>query len=362
MKTPIVIILVSLALAIHVLADGKMFRRETVPPKIPYQRALILFKNGSETLVLQSKYAIPKNQPQEQSSMGWVVPVPAVPEIASMPADLATDLFLRLGMVTRPRVTHLAPWFCLTLFFCLPALILLVCGLSFVVPFPAGFLNRRGLLAAYSWLALAAGILLAAGFGSGVSMRGTAGVDVILEQRVGIYDVQVVKATDAGKLIAWLTANEFKFGAEDTVSFNSYLAKGWCFVVAKIRPTAAHDEREVVAEGLAAPLILRFPVKAPIYPVALTATGGHKTEILIYLASATKMTCDKRLKLRYAGKAPSSLLNILYGTEPEGFFGDWDYPYLCKFKDTLSPADMTEDITFHPASDNEPYREHLVEW
>jgi hypothetical protein len=37
------------------MADGQMFWREEIPPKIPYQRALILFDKGTESLILQKQ-------------------------------------------------------------------------------------------------------------------------------------------------------------------------------------------------------------------------------------------------------------------------------------------------------------------
>ena len=32
------------------------------------------------------------------------------------------------------------------------------------------------------------------------------------------------------------------------------------------------------------------------------------------------------------------------------------------FKDTLNPSQMSQDITFAPAADDDVYREHIVKW
>ena len=70
--------------------DGKFFV-EKVPPDIPYQRAFLLFNEGSEILILQSKYEF--LQSDAADTLGWIVPVPAVPEIASADAVLAYKSF-----------------------------------------------------------------------------------------------------------------------------------------------------------------------------------------------------------------------------------------------------------------------------
>ncbi len=354
------------ATAAQSLADGKMFWREKIPPKIPYQRALILFDEGTETLILQSRYEIPEGD--EKSPLGWVVPVPAVPEVASMPADMARHMFMYLSMNSRPRVTRIAPTLCGVLFLTvagLSLLTLLLYLLSFFLPLPQRFKENRGKLARYSLWGLLICFVAAIIIPSFASARGSLGVDVIAEQGVGIYDVSVVRSDDADDLIAWLNKHDFKFADEDTAAFDSYVSKDWCFVVAIINPSAGEDERRIVSEGLAAPLILRFPSANPIYPLALTGTGGFETEILIYLASATKMTCKNPLTLRFAGEMYERNLEMLsVDTDPEGFFDpeEMTYPYLCKFKDRLTPDKMSEDIIFNKAEDDEPYREHIVKW
>lgn len=370
MKQSIGIILLLFTLAAQVMADGKMYWRESIPPTIPYQRALILFKDGTETLVLQSKYEIPKSD--AKASLGWVVPVPAVPQIASMPADSATDIFWYLSRSARPYVTHVFPIVVGTLLLTvsgLSILFILIYKLSFHIPFPDWFLRNRSKLYRLSLRSLCFCLfiflfifLFSLLF---TPLSAPRGVDVIKEQRVGIYDVKVVKSDNSGDLIAWLNANAFKFGKEDKAGFDSYIARGWCFVVANIKPSQEQKEREIVSEGLAAPLILRFSSKAPVYPVVLTGTGNHNTEILIYLAVASKMTCGDRLTLRFAGEMYKNALDpLVAATEPAGFFkrDEVSYSYLCKFRDVLTPARMAEDITFAPASDNTPYREHIVQW
>ncbi len=351
----------------QLLADGKMFWREEIPPMIPYQRALILFADGTETLILQSRYEIP--EANGASNLGWVVPVPAVPEVASMPADMAQYLFQSLGMYSRPNVTRIGPYVVGLLILViggLSLLTLLLCLVSFVTPLPPRFQSNRRWLASLSVVVLGyfmvAGIFYSAGSaGLGV----VRGVDVISEQRVGIYDVSIVRSDDAGDLIDWLNTHGFKFQDKDTAAFDSYVSQGWCFVVAIINPRSDEAEHRIAVEGLAAPLILRFPTPSPVYPVALTGTGGFETEILIYLASSGKMTCGDRLPLRFAGPMDARSLHMLsVYTDPEGFFDfeSMNFPHVTKFNGQLTPEEMKEDIVFTRAEDDEPFRERIIKW
>ena len=80
-------------------ADGKFFA-EKVPPGIPYQRAILFFDGNQETLLLQSKYSI--SDSNSDSFLGWVVPVPNVPDFASIPAGEVRYLFFMLSLAARP--------------------------------------------------------------------------------------------------------------------------------------------------------------------------------------------------------------------------------------------------------------------
>jgi len=173
-----------------------------------------------------------------------------------------------------------------------------------------------------------------------------------------------VKADQTEDLIQWLNQHRFRFDEEDTQVFDEYLRRGWCFVVARIDPYDGTGA-QVVSEGLAAPLIIRFQAKAPVYPLALTSTSGHETEVLLYILSDGKWQNDGRLDLDYAGRTGLPRWGEwMAGVEPEGFFvrADLALPYLCKFKGTLTPEQMREDLVFTLAENDEPYPKRAFVW
>jgi hypothetical protein len=111
-------------------------------------------------------------------------------------------------------------------------------------------------------------------------------------------------------------------------------------------------------------LIVRFEAEAPVYPLALTSTAGHETEILLYVLSEDKWQNDGRLELHYAGAGGLDSYGLIQEVEPEGFFAgtDLDLPLLCKFKGALTPKQMREDLTLTLAADRKPYRKHIIIW
>ncbi|MCC6697227.1 MAG: DUF2330 domain-containing protein [Candidatus Hydrogenedentes bacterium] len=372
MRKDVAVYLFAVAFALQALADGKMYGMEKVPPEIPYQRALILFKDGIETLILQSKYEIsPANS---VASLGWVIPVPAPPEVASMDPMNADSMFWRLGLRTAPRVTLIKPMIFAALHYAAAGVAFFAFWLyilTFIRRSSEQLMGRRRKRARFLRISIVAWLVCFFLFVFAPALhrgRGTEGVDVISEQHVGIYDIRIVRSSNSGDLIEWLNLHEFKFGESDKAAFDTYISNDWCFVAANIKPDEDQEEIEIASDGLAAPLVLRFPHNNPVYPLMLTGTGGFDTEVLLYLASDGKMQCDGRLMLHYARPSTSSMqpfYNTKWeGLHPEGFFkpGDMDLPYLCKFKGTLTPAQMSQDIVFTPAVDKSDYREHIVKW
>lgn len=349
-------------------ADGKMFVRETVPPSIPYQRALILFKDGTETLVLQSKYELPADAKAE--TVGWVVPTPSVPELGTMPADEAERLFGSLSMSTSPRVTRVSHivlpivWAVFTLTWVVVALGAMASDVR--RRFPWFERNRRRISHAGLVGAVVSVLSCCIWFPTLGLAKGSRGVEIVSEQSVGIFGVKVVRASNSEAMISWLNEHQFKFGDVDRNCIDAYIAQDWCFVVAIIDPSNVVDQNAAVYNGLAAPLVMRFESAHPTYPVALTATAGHDTEILLYTFGDTKQSCQGRMTLRAAARAEGSTLwSALEHVTPPSLMEGWDTEQvysLCKFKDTLTPSQMVQDIVFMTDADATTYREHIVKW
>jgi len=355
-------ILLFLLAASDCLADGKLYARERVPPDIPYQRALILFQDRKETLVLQSKFESDSGA-STNAPLGWVIPVPAVPELATMTAYEAQGLFFDIGIASGPKVTHVRMVCAAVLLGIIAAsvLVLFLCLLSSFLPVLKYLRTRRGVFASFAVYGIVFSIVAALSITTFGTARGWSGVDILKAEQVGIYDAKVIKSKSSADLIHWLNENGFEFTASDTPVLDSYVHADWCFVVAKVRP----EEKNKVAavDGLIDPLILRFGCAEPVYPLALTSTVGVNTELLIYLLSDRKMECGGRLKLHFAGEFEAERLRYSRGRETD-LFAAWetDLTYLCKFKGNLTPEQMQKDLHFTSAPDNEPYRERIVRW
>ncbi|MHC4638906.1 MAG: DUF2330 domain-containing protein [Planctomycetota bacterium] len=340
--------------------DGKFFYMEKVPVGIPYQRALLMFEDGKETLILQSQYKTVGAE--DVNSIAWVVPVPAVPKLASMDAKEARFMFFWLGRHSGPTDLPIVK---MALFITLVALI------SFLIEkllnrFYAKLTKAGAKSLTVSGLRIAIMLIVCFMLAVAILMPslGSVGeVDVLKAETVGIYDVKVIRGDDAGTVTQWLQDNGFGFEEKDSKVFDQYVKKGWCFVTAKVGREVDPNSEGAISEGLAAPLILRFDSKEAVYPMALTGTTGENTEVLLYIFSDHKMECGDRLKLAFFGETSSPFgQRVSFKMDPNDFFRDvktksWQ---MCKFKGTLRPDQMKEDIVFKQAKDDEPYRE--IRW
>ena len=351
--------------------DGKFFFIEEVPADIPYQRACLIFHEGFETLILQSKYEF--SQATDVNSIGWVVPVPAVPELGSSDPINADIFFLKLSLHAQPKLFHIYELilsFLVLLFFaCIITMIV------FLILYP--FLNNIK-LSRVVWhrvMRICNIIILVCFFvfffsilpHLGKANAGIEGVEVVKAEQVGIYDVKVIKGDSAEALVDWLKENEFSFSDKDIEVMEDYVNRQWCFVTAKVQQTQDINEEKFSLNGMVAPLILKFETEKAIYPLALTSVIGTDTEVLLYTLSENKLNCNKRMKLRYSGMAKTRNLPSSYiysdGSEIKVLFQNIpEEMTICKFKEKLTSEQMKEDLEFKDALNNEPYKETKIVW
>lgn len=403
--------------ALPASADGKYYAAaDRIPPYLPYQRALIAFDGEREILVVQSKFQGVGNEPL--GDIGWVVPVPALPQVGTLsPAD-ADALFTALQRTTRFEIVSVADWLrgvlvllvALALAHSLMALIRLlasgtrngkmawlslalvtVLGMVPAVSQPlapfffvgllvisvvfssvalfkfirGGAWKRRASYGVRNLATLVLGGLLFLLFGmipQFSEYTGKDGVEVIMKDVVGKLEIKVIRARTASELTDWLKAQRFGFDQEDVAAFASYVAQGWVFVTA--RPVTGAQRAEVIGQrGMLAPLVLVFPTKQAIYPLALTATAASPTRIDLYVFSQSKMDAGGRMQMSYAAAdRQDPLLLLADRVEPKQVLdrATLKEGFLTRFYGKLDEQQMRSDLVLRPAADNAPYTWKIV--
>ena len=371
-QRPIVPVLAALAwlaaLPPAASADGVYMPAQAFPamPEIPVQRELIVYHDGQETLVVESAMKT------ESPEVGWILPLPAEPrslEVAD--GGMLTTLTVCLG----PKVIHDLhedTWpVVLLLILLVPAALLSV--------FRKGGLDPDGVFWLVLWCLLALMFMGALG-GAGQDEPATAGAVASSTQRVGSYDVSILRAKDGDSLSRWLTDNGLRpLDAEAGRIVGDYIADGWCFAVARLR-----------REGGAVPhpIMATFPTAKPVYPMRLTALAGSKTHVELYviadamaqakgfaLAAADSFdkvstNTDWRAGGPYRAVPPDeSPQDLILGARTTGLaIGNaevtqlgWDGCVISRLEADLAPKDMKTDVDMSLAP-VEPFRETVFSW
>jgi len=356
---------------------------------IPDQRALICFSNGTERLVIETRFT------GAGTNFAWVVPLPSQPVIE----EATTGLFPTLQYLFRPEIVHDVPryysgilaligigylllivrpsgrlnWldalacicvgiaaatashrdslnpgaFCVVtaIFFSLVVLIrvakksaLAVFGLTFL-----GFLFLAGLLLP----ALAAA-------SRGMSTSASAEQVSILDRKiVGTFETTTIASHNPKALQTWLSENGYSIPTNSEPVITGYVKGGWVFVAAKVR-------RDNVAPDTSTPHPLSFTFKTdkPVYPMRLTGLNGHPLSVELYVfgparAQAAHFVVERCTQPNNPA-IPDTYSNWIYRRHrsPEApdifhpLLRQWitGLPVATKLTATLSPADMQNDV------------------
>ncbi|MCA9244962.1 MAG: DUF2330 domain-containing protein [Phycisphaerales bacterium] len=316
--------------AVPGLSDGKIFRHQydsVGEPLIRSQRAVVAWKDGIETMIVQSDVAVGEKTAKDY---GWILPLPAEP--TSIEACAPGTLKL-LSAAFGPRFSEGPGGF-----LWLAILILLFMALEC----RSMLLNRgpRPTAMRVAFLLLA---MSAFSFCFLPSLN-TAGVeitrsDVAVTQtvRAGVYDVRIIKG-DTGKAVTdWLTENGFAAPATAASAIDQYVKDGWRFLAAKVAP----DGDGALTHH---PLKVTFPAKQAVYPLRITGSDGEGIELdLFVIANQAASAPGMRMwaRDRFIPNPDGAKYDALRGYVAE-FGYDAPVPWIAPNSgDSLGAAEMT---------------------
>lgn len=248
-------------------------------PDIPLQRAIVVWKGGIETLVVESALD------SESKNVGWILPLPAEPtSLAKSDAGTLTSM----TRCVRPKITHDIGSDLMIVPFIFLALIPLTCVWIFRVDDKVRSKEIRILVLLYIpvGLVLTAILLPSLGRKAGGS-TGSPFIQIQSIQRVGNYDVSVLRAENAGALAKWLADNKFKTLDERARTIvDDYISHKWCFMVARLR-------RDSGGPATPHPILATFPADKPVYPMKLTALADSTTRVELYVIADKRAAAEQ---------------------------------------------------------------------
>ena len=339
-------------------ADGKMFPEIAykIPPKIPSQKAIIVYKDGIEKLIIESSL---DGQGKE---FGWVIPLPAEPNNFE---KVSPGLIKTLSLAIQPEITHdlTQPLF--------SAVWIMICAfLIYLVHLRS---SKNKILNVFLLLLIIFVMLsiLMPTLGSKSEIASLSeGVDIKKQVNIGNYELFVLKAENPDALDTWLKDNGFlTLDKSDKTIVSDYIKEGWCFVAAKLK----RDSDSGFSQPH--PLAMSFTSKKPVYPMRLTSTVGNDIYLEIFVIS-DKQAFTGQLKLEFSDKFKFNEKAYEIFTDKSYYFPGytsdkfeqeighpdslnllWDGCVLTKLYGTLKPAQMKSDVilNFRQAK---PFQKH----
>jgi hypothetical protein len=328
------------------LADGCYIPERAVRkiPEIVAQRAVLSWKDGVETLVISSALD------SEAQKLGWIIPVPAVPDTIekATPGALKTLDFC------------IQPWIIHDLSRGVSAAIVAVLVCNVVVATWLFDRKRFGCLLSLLLLLVVLNALTLSAMapvGGGMVTRASE-VRVEKTAKVGSYAISVLRPSQPDGLGGWLAANGFaplpKAASKITAE---YVSQGWVFAAIKLA-------RSESGANTPHPIKLVFPSKEAVFPMKLTAIAGGKPKFELFVIGGERASCDileEKFCDRFLKKDSKQWSDFEGGAATGCNIGHsaicsvmWDGCVLTKFVASVDAASMTKDIRFAW----KPFRSH----
>lgn len=247
-------------------ADGKYFGRITaaVEPGIPHQAAIVAFRDGVQTLIVQSTVSA------DGEEVGWILPLPAVPTAieAATPGTIATlEQLVQPAFITE-RDMRAGHWLSTAAALIFAIMLLAACVVRRTKTPAWRVVQYVVALPIVAFLVL--GLFLPAAArprSHAAQARTEAGAQILIHETIGAYDVTVLTADRGAEVRDWLTGNGFECDEASVKTLDAYVNEGWCFAAAKVR----WSEDGTLTPH---PLKVVFPVAEAVYPMRLTGVGA----------------------------------------------------------------------------------------
>lgn len=328
-------------------------------PTIPTQHAIIVYRDGKETLIIESALS------GEGKNFGWILPLPSVPDKID---KVSTGTLKTMTFLIQPKIIHdLSQWFILPV----SLLIIVLLGLVCFVSSEKGGLFR--FLVYLFLVAIVVAMLLPSlsKARSGISHWGAkyetdAKVEILKQVMAGIYDIAVIKAEKASDIYDWLDKNGFGRLDKGEEIVSDYIKKGWCFAAARI----SRD----LTEGISTPhpVSMEFATNEPFYPLRLTALAGSDVGLELFVIAKNEVV-SRSLKKEFCdifvvkkderAKIYGEIGKTCHGEKTKTIIGHpalmelmWSGCVLTKLENKLKPKMMEKDI-YLKFKDAVPYQQ-----
>ena len=330
------------------IADGRIYASAYVP-EIPDQRALIAFDGTRQVMLIENRVSLPDGR--RVAALGWVVPVPAVPEIAVTDRTSVRRFYQNLRFQADPEVLPVAPF----------VLVLAPIALLYAIRLRRQEHPDARILRTSAWIGLIGGLLALVSLSAPAPSGPDSGVEIVKALQSGPLDAKVVRATSGSELVDWLKLNGFEYGKADVAAIDDYLRQKWLFVVWKLVP---HPESAFEGPSASPPLLLSFPTREPVYPLALTAAGGRSLDLMLYVLARARVDPSVAMHTAFAGPVHIST-GMFFGDEHKaaaallGALRPMPY-YLTKLVKNVSADEMRKDLQFIETAGKGDFRDWAV--
>ena len=333
------------------LADGFFIPevRENLPD-IPIQRAVVTYREGTETLIIESTLN------GSGKNFGWIIPVPGEPlRFEKVSPGLLKTLSARIGSkINHTRLDRGMFGLPMSVTFA----ILIAIGCLSVILWGKkgvfGFLLAFGL----SFFGLPMFISYMAALPPGFMVDSP--VEIRHRQVVGNYEVFVLDARNSLEFDQWLKDNRFSTLPERALLIiDHYIADGWYFVVARLQTTGG-------GASTPHPVLPEFETDNPVYPMQLTALPETNVHLEIFvIADKQAVAVNYTIEKEYCDSFTYSEFYSRHSSDTEKGFvpsrihgpGEaiahadaqkvmWAGCVVTKFAGQISGSDMRDDMFF----------------